>query len=79
MVRIYMELCEYQEFEKEKDMKKAFYEAEGRRIEGRRILVDVTRARTVKSWKPRRLGGGIGSTRATRKPKEKESSRYARI
>jgi len=28
-------------------------------------LVDVERGRTVKGWKPRRLGGGLGSTRAT--------------
>ena len=26
--------------------------------------MDVERGRTVKGWKPRRLGGGLGSTRA---------------
>lgn len=27
---------------------------------GKRILVDVERGRTVRGWKPRRLGGGLG-------------------
>lgn len=26
----------------------------------RRLLIDVERGRTVKGWKPRRLGGGLG-------------------
>lgn len=30
------------------------------RIKDRRVLVDVERGRTVKGWKPRRLGGGLG-------------------
>lgn len=29
-------------------------------ILGKRILVDVERGRTVRGWKPRRLGGGLG-------------------
>jgi len=33
------------------------------KIDGRRVLVDVERARTVKGWLPRRLGGGLGGTR----------------
>ncbi len=33
------------------------------KIDGRRVLVDVERARTVKGWFPRRLGGGLGGTR----------------
>ncbi|KAI8989506.1 hypothetical protein BDB01DRAFT_782165 [Pilobolus umbonatus] len=48
------------EFEREKDMRAAFKDADGLKILGRRILVDVERARTVKGWKPRRLGGGLG-------------------
>ena len=36
---------------------------DGRKIDGRRVVVDVERARTVKEWRPRRLGGGIGGTR----------------
>lgn len=51
------------EFEDEADMKVAYDKADGKKIEGRRIVVDVERGRTVKDWKPRRLGGGIGDTR----------------
>lgn len=54
------------EFERERDMKVAFIEADGMRIDGsgRRILVDIERGRTVKDWRPRRFGGGLGRTRA---------------
>lgn len=38
-------------------------------ILGKRILVDVERGRTVRGWKPRRLGGGLGG----RPKKEPES------
>jgi U1 small nuclear ribonucleoprotein len=31
--------------------------------------VDVERGRTVRNWKPRRLGGGLGSTRVAKAPK----------
>eukprot|EP00199_Chlamydomonas_sp_CCMP681_P000456 CAMPEP_0119106118 /NCGR_PEP_ID=MMETSP1180-20130426/3903_1 /TAXON_ID=3052 ORGANISM="Chlamydomonas cf sp, Strain CCMP681" /NCGR_SAMPLE_ID=MMETSP1180 /ASSEMBLY_ACC=CAM_ASM_000741 /LENGTH=469 /DNA_ID=CAMNT_0007091367 /DNA_START=16 /DNA_END=1426 /DNA_ORIENTATION=- len=48
------------EYEDKKDMKEAYKAADGRKIEGRRILVDVERGRTVESWRPRRLGGGLG-------------------
>ena len=51
------------EFHSTRDMTKAFKDADGRKISGRRILVDVERGRTVKAWKPRRLGGGLGGTR----------------
>ncbi len=34
-------------------MKEAFDRADGRKIDGRRVLVDVERGRTVKGWKPR--------------------------
>jgi U1 small nuclear ribonucleoprotein len=51
------------EFEREKDLKYAYREAEGMRIDGKRIVVDVERGRTVKGWKPRRLGGGLGGAR----------------
>ncbi|KNZ46143.1 uncharacterized protein VP01_751g9 [Puccinia sorghi] len=42
------------------DQMAAYKDAEGLKIKGRRILVDVERGRTVKGWKPRRLGGGLG-------------------
>ena len=34
----------------------AYKHADGRKIDGRRVLVDVERGRTVKGWRPRRLG-----------------------
>lgn len=37
----------------------AYKHADGKKIDGRRIVVDVERGRTVKTWKPRRLGGLI--------------------
>lgn len=45
------------EFERERDMKVAWREANGLRIDGRRILVDVERGRTVEEWLPNRLDG----------------------
>ncbi|CAE6364356.1 unnamed protein product [Rhizoctonia solani] len=47
-------------YDREKDMKAAYKEADGISILGKRILVDVERGRTVRGWKPRRLGGGLG-------------------
>lgn len=41
----------------------AYKQADGRKIDGKRVVVDVERGRTVKSWQPRRLGGGLGGTR----------------
>lgn len=34
----------------------AYKHGDGKKIEGRRVLVDVERGRTVKGWLPRRLG-----------------------
>lgn len=34
----------------------AYKHADGKKIDGRRVLVDVERGRTVKGWQPRRLG-----------------------
>lgn len=42
----------------------AYKDADGLKLDGRRVLVDVERGRTVKGWKPRRLGGGLGNTRS---------------
>lgn len=41
----------------------AYKQADGRKIDNRRVLVDVERGRTVPNWRPRRLGGGLGSSR----------------
>lgn len=51
------------EYDHEEDMKRAFRSADGMRIEGRPIVVDVERGHTVPNWLPRRLGGGLGGTR----------------
>lgn len=52
------------EFENENDLRKAYIEADYMKIHNRRIVVDVERGCTVKGWLPRRLGGGLGKTRA---------------
>eukprot|EP00954_Amorphochlora_amoebiformis_P027379 1385167-Amorphochlora_amoeboformis.AAC.4 len=51
------------EFESSRNLKEAYKDADGRKVNKRRILVDVERGRTVKNWTPRRLGGGLGGTR----------------
>lgn len=48
------------EFSSESDLKRAFKYGKELRIDGYNIKVDVERGRTVKGWKPRRLGGGLG-------------------
>jgi U1 small nuclear ribonucleoprotein len=53
------------EFESADDMKEAFKQAYGQRIEGKRCLVDVERGRTVPGWKPKRLGGGASAGKRT--------------
>ena len=52
------------EFTSEEGMKAAYANADGMDLEGRYIVVDVMRLGTVKGWLPRRLGGGIGCSRA---------------
>jgi len=51
------------EYDNEEDMKRAYRAADGMKIEGRDIVVDVERGHTVPTWLPRRLGGGLGGTR----------------
>ncbi len=74
------------EYEHERDMHAAYKHADGKKIDGRRVLVDVERGRTVKGWLPRRLGGGLGGTRrggadvnlkhSGREDNERERERY---
>ncbi|SGY83439.1 BQ5605_C009g05636 [Microbotryum silenes-dioicae] len=47
-------------YERERDMKAAYKDADGLKLLGKRLLIDVERGRTVKGWRPRRLGGGLG-------------------
>ena len=44
------------EFERESDMRTAYKHGDGRKVDGRRVLVDVERGRTVRNWCPRKLG-----------------------
>jgi len=37
----------------------SYKHADGKKIDGRRVLVDVERGRTVKGWQPRRLGRSL--------------------
>ncbi|XP_057528544.1 U1 small nuclear ribonucleoprotein 70 kDa-like [Amaranthus tricolor] len=63
------------EYAHTRDMKAAYKQADGRKIDGRRVLVDVERGRTVPNWRPRRLGGGLGTTRAGEDINQKHSTR----
>jgi len=67
------------EFESSQDLKDAFKYADGKSIKGRRILVDVERGRTVPGWKPRKLGGGMGSSRSDdrdRRSRDRDDDRF---
>ncbi|CDJ69224.1 hypothetical protein ENH_00066260 [Eimeria necatrix] len=44
--------CAFVEFERDRDMKEAYKKADGTKIDGKRILVDVKTARTVSGWLP---------------------------
>ena len=69
----------------------AYKRADGKKIDGKRVLVDIERGRTIKGWKPRRLGGGKGgrkshfvetynekSTRGGSMELDNDDSRYSR-
>jgi U1 small nuclear ribonucleoprotein len=47
------------EFERLEEMKRAYKLGMNRSIDGKRVIVDVERGRTVADWRPRRLGGGL--------------------
>lgn len=55
------------EFRDERAANDAIRRADGRRIDGRRIIVDREFGRTSKTWLPRRLGGGKGELRRDEK------------
>jgi len=71
------------EYEHERDLKTSYKQGDGKKIDGRRVMVDVERGRTVEGWLPRRLGGGRGPGRegkskkkkAAEKPKDKDRDR----
>merc|ERR1712151_1135889 len=60
------------EFEHERDLKNAYKQGDGKKIDGRRVMVDVERGRTVEGWLPRRLGGGRGPGRVGKPSKKKK-------
>ncbi|CAD7926111.1 unnamed protein product [Amoebophrya sp. A120] len=64
------------EYEDERDAKKAYKDGDGRKIDGRRVMVDIERGRTSEGWFPRRLGGGRGSGR---KPKGDKAKKLAEL
>ncbi|CAN0377809.1 unnamed protein product, partial [Phaeothamnion confervicola] len=51
------------EYETEDEMRVAYKRGDGMKVDGRRVVVDVERGRTVRHWRPKRFGGGIGNSR----------------
>lgn len=62
------------EFKERRSAEMAYDRADGRRIDGKSILVDKELARTDKYWLPRRLGGGKGGD----KRRNREEDKYLR-
>lgn len=65
------------EFEDQTAMQLAYKKGNRMEIDGKKILTDVERGRTVNKWLPRRLGGGLGgaSRRVQRKRKRESTKR----
>merc|ERR1712125_142430 len=66
------------EYEHERDLKNSYKRGDGKKIDGRRVMVDVERGRTVEGWLPRRLGGGRGPGRVG-KPSKKKAKALAKV
>eukprot|EP00762_Andalucia_godoyi_P007612 ANDGO_00778.mRNA.1 U1 small nuclear ribonucleoprotein 70 kDa len=59
------------EYVDDRDAKRAYSMANGMEIDGRRVVVDIERGRLFRGYfLPRRMGGGLGKTRASRPPKQ---------
>lgn len=54
------------EFDNKDDFATAYKNANYRKIDGSKIIVDFERGRTLLSWRPRRFGGGKGYLRLTK-------------
>jgi len=65
------------EYEHERDLKNAYKQGDGKKIDGRRVMVDVERGRTVEGWLPRRFGGGRGPGRQGKPSKKNEKKMKA--
>lgn len=58
------------EYEHTRDMHAAYKHMDGKKLEGKRIVVDAERGRAERNWLPRYLGGGLGGqSRMIRKAK----------
>ena len=58
------------EFDTKEDFVAAYKNANYRKIDGSKIIVDYERGRTLLNWKPRRFGGGKGYLRMTKEELE---------
>jgi len=65
------------EYEHERDLKNAYKQGDGKKIDSRRVMVDVERGRTVEGWLPRRLGGGRGPGREGKPKSGKKGAKGA--
>lgn len=59
------------EFDSKDDFITAYKQANGKKIDKRRVVVDYEKGRTVLTWRPRRFGHGAGECRLTRDELEK--------
>jgi hypothetical protein len=66
------------EFATEDALKLAYRRGDGKLIDGRRVVVDVERGRTVPNWLPRRLGGGLGDSRRAQPPRRGKKDGWGR-
>lgn len=65
------------EYSSSREMKDAYRDADGVKILNRKCCVDVERGRTLKDWKPMRVGGGRGGE--SRRPKMSKKARKANL
>ncbi|CAK90444.1 unnamed protein product (macronuclear) [Paramecium tetraurelia] len=54
------------EYESKNSVKSAYKYAVDKRVDGRKVVVDIERGRTILKWRPRYLGGGLGELRRSR-------------
>ncbi len=67
------------EFQNKDDMMEAYKRMDGKKIDSRKILVDVERCRTVQNWRPARLGGGLGGRKAKKSKKVLKEEKYMAV
>uniref|UniRef100_A0A6B2G4J8 U1 small nuclear ribonucleoprotein 70 kDa n=1 Tax=Myxobolus squamalis TaxID=59785 RepID=A0A6B2G4J8_MYXSQ len=61
------------EYEHTRDMHAGYKHMDGKKIDGRRVIVDAERGRAERHWLPRYLGGGLGAHRRMTRPKKTEN------